>query len=182
MKRAYDVLLLLGLKLNADGSAPEELKARVSLAARLLLTRRAPLIIACGGQTLGTPRAEADVMAELLALEGVPEESILLEDRSQTTVQNFEYARALVSSRGAGKRPRALVVTSDYHAFRARYIARKSGFAADGIGCKTPDDELKKKRRKLERMYFINFFMGWETGRHKRPPCYDRVVGKIKSV
>ena len=182
MKKTYDVLLLLGLKLNADGSATEDLKARVSLAAQLFRARRAPLIVACGGQTLGTPCTEAEVMAALLVAQGVPEECILQEDQSKTTVQNFVNALALLLERGfQARRPRALVVTSDYHVFRSRYIARKTGFIADGIGSATANDALKKKRRKLERMFFINFAMGWETGRHKRPACYDRVVGKIRN-
>lgn len=181
--RAYDAILLLGLKLNADGSAPEELLSRVKLARDQFIAGAAPLIVACGGKTSGTPVSEAQVMAQALYELGVDKRAVILEDKSQVTYQNIENARTILKTRLPNvRKPSALIVTSDYHLFRAKYMARTMGFEAYGVSCPTPRDSLFYMRRKLERMFFLNYFMGWETGKRKKPAFYERVVSKIMRV
>lgn len=176
----YDAILTLGIKLGQDGAPPQELLSRVALAARCFQKKLAPLVVLCGGQTKDTPCSEASVMEKLLLENGVPKNAILCEDKSQVTYQNIQNAKALLNARGIQKKPRVLIVTSDYHVFRARYMARSMGFRAVGVGCDTPNDELKKIRRKKERLFFLNYALGWETGRRKRPVWYERAVAKIK--
>ncbi len=183
MNKTYDVILLLGLKLNSDGTPDAELNGRIRLAAKCMLAGMAKCIIVCGGQTPDTPCTEASVMAKALQALGVDAEQILLEDKSQTTYENICNAKAVYAAYQpeafAKGHPSALVITSDYHLFRPKYMAKRMGFAASGMATPTSNDDLKKKRKRMERLFFINYWMGWETGKRKRPKWYDRAKERI---
>ncbi len=177
--KKYDAMLVLGLKLKADGSPEQILLDRVRMAAELMRKENVPLVMPCGGQTENTPISEAEVMKRELMHLHVPENRILMEAQSLYTVENIRNAGTLLKNRGIMK-PHVLLITSDYHLFRAAYMARTMGFRVKGIGCKTPKDALKKQRKKLEIFYFINYITGWETGKRKRPSWYDCAVERIQ--
>ena len=170
--RRYDAILLLGLKLNADGTPRHELSLRVQQAAACYHRGLAPLVIHCGGQTPGTPVSEADVMRQALLALGVPGAAIQSEDRSQITVENFLNARALIGK----DKPRVLIVTSDYRMLRARLICRFSAHMRCG-GCKAriPRSETRVARRK-EPLHTIDYLLGYQSGRRPRPQGYLRVM------
>ena len=182
--KVYDAILVLGLKLNKNGEPTDELIARARLAARCYLRGSAPLVIPCGGQTEDTPCTEASVMARIIEQEGVPKEAIAMEDKSLVTYENIRNARMIIKQRCPprlrSEKPHVLIVTSDYHLFRAKHIARSMGFKAGGCAFKTPDNKEKCARRKKERYYLVNYVLGWETGRRKRPKWYDAAVKRLK--
>jgi uncharacterized SAM-binding protein YcdF (DUF218 family) len=65
----------------------------------------------------------AETMKPLLLLYGVPEGAILVEDRSTSTHENALFAKAIL----AGLSKRRVLLTSDYHMFRAsRCFAREN--------------------------------------------------------
>lgn len=174
-----DAIVVLGLKLRPDGTPEQALLDRVALAARLLKEERAGLVIPCGGQTTGTPVSEARVMADVLFELGVEKGQVLPEDQSLYTVENIRNALRLLRQNGV-KRPRVILVTSDYHSFRAAYMARKMGMRVKSISSRTPWNKLKRQRLRLEFFYFFNYAMGWETGKRPRPAWYDRAVKRIQ--
>ncbi|MBQ7455890.1 MAG: YdcF family protein [Clostridia bacterium] len=173
--RRYDAILLLGLKLNDDGSPRHELSLRIETAAKCYHRGLAPLIIPCGGRTPDTPCSEAEVMREALISLGVPEKAIRCEDKSQITVENFFNARALLSVAD----PRVLIVTSDYHMLRSRLICRFSAHMRCG-GCKAriPHSEVRAARRK-EPLHLIDYLLGYQTGRRPRPEAYKRFMYRL---
>lgn len=177
--KKYDAVLLLGLKLRPDGTPEKALMDRVRLAAQLMEKGCAPMVIPCGGQTENTPVAESEVMARELEKLGVMPEKIVQENASLYTVQNIRNAKAMLEEQGI-YRPRVILVTSDYHAFRAAHMARSMGMKVKSIPSPTPNDALKRRRRKLECFYFINYITGWETGRRKRPAWYDKAVKRLQ--
>ena len=156
--KTYDAILVLGLKLKENGMPEQALLDRVVLAAKLYQEGLSGRIIPCGGQTENTPVSEARVMTDTLINLGVPQEHIYLEDKSLYTVENIRNAKAILQGMGIQK-PRVMLVTSDYHAFRAAYMARSMGMKVKSRPSKTPSDALKKKRRKMEFFYFINYFL-----------------------
>ena len=173
--KPYDAILVLGLKLKENGMPEQALLDRVVLAAKLYQEGLSGLIIPCGGQTENTPVSEAKVMADTLMNLGVKKEHIHQEDKSLYTVENIRNAKAILQEMGISN-PRVVLVTSDYHAFRAAYMARSMGMKVKSKPSKTPNDARKKQRRKMEFFYFLNYAMGWETGRRKRPAWYDKGV------
>lgn len=175
MRRAYDAILLLGLRLNPDGSAQEEMLLRAKKAAELWRAGVAPVIVACGGPTGGSGRTEAEVLKEELVSFGVDADAVLLEDRSMITTENIVNARAIL---GADKRNVALV-TSDYHVLRSRLICRRLGLRARGFGARTPGGQTKRDNRRLEVMFTADMLLGWDKGGKTRPKWAKELQRRI---
>lgn len=94
-----------------------------------------PALVVSGGQGQHTTRTEAEAMAEYLAIRGVPEQELLLEEQSHTTEQNLRFSQQLlreVGCHGAGA-----VVTNSFHAFRAALLMRKVGLDGQVVGSST---------------------------------------------
>ena len=64
-------------------------------------------------------------MKKLLVSEGVPESAIRVEDRSTSTRENALFTKQLLSGSGG----RMLLMTSEYHMFRAFRCFQKADFA-----------------------------------------------------
>lgn len=180
MSARFDAILLLGVALGENDQPTDELRARVREAAaayRDALPERIRLI-PCGGVTPGHARSEADVMAELLLAEGVPESDIVKENESQTTIENFRNAARILGK----KRARVLVVTSDYHVKRSVMTARRAGLKATGRAALLPHDEAWKNKRAKELGYTIDMLLGWQDEGRTRPQwtyrLFERVFGK----
>jgi uncharacterized SAM-binding protein YcdF (DUF218 family) len=101
--------------------------ARVQRAARLFHAKKAPKIIVSGGvvyrATSGLTRTEADDMAELLEMMGVPAEAILREGGSRNT---FENAANTIGILEAMQCRQVLLVTSAFHMPRAMALFGRS--------------------------------------------------------
>ena len=91
----------------------------------------APRIIVSGGQGADEPISEAESMRRYLVALGMPNEVIKLEDKSTNTQQNMEYSKAIMDAEGYHS---ALIVTSDYHLWRALQLAQRAGISASGAG------------------------------------------------
>ncbi len=172
MKKSYDAILLLGLKLNADGSPKEELTLRVQKAAQCYKQELSPLIIPCGGQTPGTPVTEAAVMQDMLLALGVPQSAIRKEDTSQITVENMRNARKVLDK----ENPHVLIVTSHYHALRARIICRRSsGMRAHTRSAHIPY-KLAPDSIRLEPLRLIDYLLGFQDTGRQRPKWYLKIM------
>ncbi len=95
--------------------------SRVDTAARLYHAGRAPLVIVSGAALDGSV-SEAQIMANALRQQGVPDAAILQESRSLTTHENAVYTARLLNER---QLHRVLVVTSALHMPRAMGVFRK---------------------------------------------------------
>ena len=93
-----------------------------------------PIIIPSGGRGGDETISEAQAMKNYLLAHGIPEESILLEDSSATTLENLRNSKALIDAREGGKR--TALVSSNYHIFRCLRLARKVGLKCIGIGAR----------------------------------------------
>ena len=122
-----EVIVILGQSLNADGSAPPVLTARVEAAAALAAWLPSAPLITTGGDPARTGTSEVATMAELLQGKGVSRERIVLEAQAQNTVQNALLSLPLVPA-GAS---RLWLVTSDFHMPRSLYLFEAAAAAAD---------------------------------------------------
>jgi uncharacterized SAM-binding protein YcdF (DUF218 family) len=75
------------------------------------------LLVLSGGQGPDEPRSEAAAMAEYALEHGVPQEAIVLEDRSRTTEENLRNTMEMVGTVLPADGP-GLTVTSSYHVLR----------------------------------------------------------------
>lgn len=83
-------------------------------------------IIGCGGVGKHPP-SEAAVIRDICMEHGVPKQHISLEDRSTSTFENIDNAQLILTTLGAQS---VVIVTDQYHALRARLVARHLGLTA----------------------------------------------------
>ncbi|AJA46259.1 hypothetical protein CPAST_c01590 [Clostridium pasteurianum DSM 525 = ATCC 6013] len=97
-------------------------------------------IIVSGGQGPGEDISEAEAMKEYLIKHGVNSENIIKEDKSKNTMQNMKYTAEILKAADSGNDLRIGIVTSNFHIFRAKFLARRAGLNAEGISA--PSNEL----------------------------------------
>lgn len=129
-----NVLLVLGAQVRPDGSLSKSLRARLDEALRYSETYPIDRWIVSGGQGSDEPIAEADAMALYLIERGVPNERIVRERESTSTLENMEKSAPFVPSDA-----RLGVVTNDFHLARSHYYAKRVGLSPLMIGAPTPD-------------------------------------------
>jgi uncharacterized SAM-binding protein YcdF (DUF218 family) len=94
-----------------------------------------PMLIVSGGKGGDERLSEAEAMARYLAERGVPADQVIPEDRSRTTEENLRFSKAIMER----SRPdyRCIIVTSNFHVFRAAIIARRVGVNGQVTGART---------------------------------------------
>ncbi|MFD5142966.1 YdcF family protein [Streptomyces sp. NPDC058401] len=136
-----DYVVMLGSGLIGGDRVPPLLASRLRKGqeihdAQIARGGRAPLMLASGGKGTDEKVAEARAMADWLMAEGgVPEEHLRLEDRSRTTEENLLFSRTIMESEDPSYR--CVVVTNNFHAFRAAMMARKAGVNGQVLGSPT---------------------------------------------
>lgn len=127
--------IILGNRLNDDGSITKLMKHRLELALELEKNFDLDKIIVSGG--IANKKAnvsEASVMASYLIEKGVSAEKIIIEDQSMSTVANAKYSLEIVRSL---KAEAIIVCTSIEHMTRTIYNPVK--IFSDAIG----EDNIK---------------------------------------
>lgn len=93
-----------------------------------------PLIIVSGGKSSMSKMKESTVMRQYLLEKGIPESSIIVEDKSDTTAENLEYSYIMVRRNWKAARiPKIVIVTSEFHIPRAKKYASRIGFSAEFV-------------------------------------------------
>ncbi|RGY97039.1 YdcF family protein [Clostridium sp. AM58-1XD] len=137
-----DYVIVLGAKVKRDGIS-KSLRMRLDRAIEYVEFNPDTVLVVSGGKGPNEPVSEAEAMRDYLIYNGIRKEQIILEDRSMSTVENIAYSRVAIEEDMARKekemekdteedieesRPVKIgVVTSDFHVFRAKQIAKKWG-------------------------------------------------------
>lgn len=127
---SVDTMIVLGAKVNEDGVS-KTLKLRLDKAIEYYTENEDINIIVSGGQGKDEVTTEASAMRNYLLENGVNEENIILEDKATTTLENIIFSKKIMEDLNLGNR--ALIVTSDYHLFRGRFIANILGIDNEGL-------------------------------------------------
>ncbi|MBO7318995.1 MAG: YdcF family protein [Clostridia bacterium] len=85
------------------------------------------MIIVSGGQGPQEDISEALAMKRYLVEKGIPDEKIIMEDRSVSTITNFRYSREIMEKEGMSLSS-VVFVTNAYHVYRAASYAKDEGF------------------------------------------------------
>ena len=109
-------IVVLGYELNPDGSVTDELVGRCQTA--LDCAEKYPnsyVAVTGGGTALYNKKAtEADSMAEWLVENGLDEDRLIIENQSQTTVENAQFTCKIISEEYPQIKELA-IVSSEYH-------------------------------------------------------------------
>ena len=122
-------LLVLGTTVN--GTEPSiMLGERIEAAYHYLAAHPDVICIPTGGKNPDADITEAQCIANKLVAMGIPESRIWLEPKATTTLENLQYALELIREK-TGKKPESFsFLTSDFHVFRVRLVARRLGLTA----------------------------------------------------
>lgn len=129
-------VIVLGCQVKGD--TPSSMLAyRLIAAAEVLNAHPDAVCVVSGGQGNGEDISEAEAMYRFLVDRGVDESRIIREDKSVSTRENFRFSVALLAERGITDG--VVVVTNDFHQFRADIYARENGLKEVGHhSSKTP--------------------------------------------
>jgi len=121
--RPSDVAVVLGSKVNPDGSLSPRLTARLSKARDLHRDGFVSAIIVSGGTGKeGVP--EGSAMKRWLVGHDIPESAILVDDQGVDTMATARNAAAIMQASGFDS---AIVVTQYFHISRTRLAFAKNG-------------------------------------------------------
>lgn len=133
-----DFVVVVGSGL-IHGTVPPLLASRldraITLREREMRDGAGPLLITSGGQGHDEPVPEARAMADYLVARGIPENQVVREERSTTTLENLTFSSEIMTDRLPGHR--CVVVTNNFHAFRTALMARRAGVNGDVVGSPT---------------------------------------------
>ncbi|NUP07512.1 MAG: YdcF family protein [Polyangiaceae bacterium] len=131
-ERPADAVVVLGARVYANGSPSLALADRVHTACDLMNRGLAPKLILSGGPGDGAFH-ETDTMRRMAIECGVPEDAIEIDRDGLSTRHTAQHVASLFA-RGSvdhGRpKPRALVVSHDYHLARVRFAFDASGVSA----------------------------------------------------
>ncbi|MGW0661718.1 YdcF family protein [Streptodolium elevatio] len=134
-----DYIVVLGSGLVDGDQVPPLLAGRLDRGLAVYEAQSArggkPILLVSGGRGTDEVVPEAVAMADYLLARGVPADRVVRETRSTTTTENMRFSREIMAEAKPGFR--CLVVTNNYHAFRAAMEARKAGLGAQVIGSPT---------------------------------------------
>ncbi|MBQ0066201.1 MAG: YdcF family protein [Firmicutes bacterium] len=131
----FDYVIIHGCGLIDGNKMTKLLSNRVDKAIEIYQKcKKKTVIIPSGGKGSDESISEAQAMKEYLLEKGIPEEAIVLEDESKTTMENLINSKQIIESR-EGSHKTALV-SSNYHVYRCLYFASKLKFKCTGFGGK----------------------------------------------
>lgn len=89
--------------------------------------------IVSGGMGPGETVTEAQAMHDWLRSRGIDEERIIQEDKATSTKENLSFSFEKIRERGDSPEGNVAIVSSAYHLFRAKSMARLQGVDAAGV-------------------------------------------------
>jgi uncharacterized SAM-binding protein YcdF (DUF218 family) len=120
---AGDTLIVLSSELEADGVLGPVSYLRALYAVRAWREHPFRSIIVTGGRSGAAPLTLGEALRDFLTSNGVPPGIIHVENRAGSTRQSALFVKPMVEQ-GAGK---IVLLTSDFHMFRARRVFEKAG-------------------------------------------------------
>ncbi len=143
IKTPMDYIIILGCAIRGDGTPTPILRSRIDCAIdfdkeQYKKWNKHAKFVTSGGQGSDEVISEAECMKRYLMEQGVPEESILKEDKSVNTYQNFAFSKKVIEADAddLGKTGIAFS-TTNYHVFRGYTLAQKIGMTVKGLSAKT---------------------------------------------
>ncbi|MBI4911925.1 MAG: YdcF family protein [Acidobacteria bacterium] len=157
LPQPVDLILVLGRRLEGDAPTPV-FQARLHWGAELWRGGLAPLVCVAGGLTGKASLSEAQAGRAWLESEGLPTEAILVEDRSQHTLENLFNVRELMRARGLS---RLILVSDPLHLARASALARGLGLAprlVPAVACPPRRNGLGWWARALHEAFLLHWY------------------------
>ncbi|MDO4326095.1 MAG: YdcF family protein [bacterium] len=130
--QGMDYVIVLGTEVRGE-KISDSLKKRLDKV--LVYAEQNPdtIFILSGGKGRGEALSEADAMFAYLSYNGLPEDKMIKEGKSTNTKENIEYSKNVIRTVESLRKHsddgemKIAVLSSDFHVFRAKQIAKKMG-------------------------------------------------------
>lgn len=133
-KEPCPTVIVLGCQVK--GSNPSLLLSfRIDAAAEYLEANPAAAAILTGGRGPGEDVTEASCMYEALVARGIDPARLYLEEKARNTRENLEFSKALMEREGL--RGPAVIISNDFHIYRALKMAGDLGLPAQGLAARS---------------------------------------------
>lgn len=130
-----EYVLILGAGLKGKRLSPT-LESRMKLGVEYLKSNPSSKVIVSGGQGPDEDITEAEAMRRYLIANGINRGQIIKEEESTSTIENLRLSKGIMSRNTTSNE--ILIITSDFHMFRAKMLAKRAGLVPYGIAAKTP--------------------------------------------
>lgn len=135
-----DFVIILGARVNKDGTLTKLLKGRVDRAIKFAkeqeeITHKKIIYVPSGGQGSDETISEAEAIKNYLLSQGIEEKYILIENKSTSTIENMRFSKDKINKKS--KNAKIAFSTTNYHVFRSGIIAYNEGLVCEGMGSKT---------------------------------------------
>jgi len=128
-----DCILVLGCGIRPDGSPTPMLASRLTRGAELYQAGWADKVLLSGDNS-GKDYNELATMERVILELGVPQEALLLDHAGFSTYESIHRAKEEFSVQ------RVVIVTQEYHLYRALYLADSLGLEAWGVAAAPRND------------------------------------------
>jgi uncharacterized SAM-binding protein YcdF (DUF218 family) len=133
---ASSAIIVLGAA-QWNGKPSPVLKARLDHAGTLYGQGVAPIVIVTGSKQDGDRVGEGFAGYDYLRNEGVPEDALKIESTGTDTYEELSAARHILDEAGVDRK--VVLVSSPYHAHRAKAIAEEVGLEAHFSGAQADE-------------------------------------------
>lgn len=135
-----DYVIILGSKINSDGTLPPLLKGRCDKAIEFGKkqyenNKKKIIYLPSGGKGSDEVISEAEAMKKYLLEQGISEDQIVIENKSTSTIENMKFSKNIINKNNNSAK--ISFSTTNYHVFRSGVIACEQGLDCEGIGSKT---------------------------------------------
>lgn len=144
-KQSMEYVIVLGARIDGT-KISRSLEKRLDKAIEYAQQNPNTILVLSGGQGKGEDIPEAEAMYQYLKFNGVSDDQILKETRSSSTVENIAYSRQVIKNhmewrammgrmalmegyqeRADSDPVKVGIITSNFHIFRAKQIAKRWG-------------------------------------------------------
>lgn len=122
-KKNLDYVVVLGAHVKGDVPS-KALELRLKEALKYARENDDTILILSGGQGFGEDITEAKCMENYLTAHGIPEERLVLEEKSTSTRENLLFSDELT---GCSKKNTG-ILSNNFHVYRAVKLAKKQGY------------------------------------------------------
>ena len=130
--RKADYVVVLGYALD-NNTITETLQMRLDRAFTYAKNNPESHLVLCGGKTGTNTVSEAEVMYNYLLAKGMDATRMTLENKSTDTIENIKNCKQYIDTNS-----KIVVLSSNYHVYRASKICEKAGFTVHTLGSKAP--------------------------------------------
>lgn len=134
-----DCIIVLGCQVRSDGSLSDMLSDRLTRGMQLYHEGAAPKIIMSGDHGR-TNYDEVNAMKRFAVDNNVPSEDVFMDHAGFSTYETMYRAREIFKAK------KVIIVTQEYHLYRAIYIANELGLEAYGVSA-----DLRSYRGQIKR-------------------------------